>query len=533
MQSKASKNRQAVRRHSLTKKYQALEKVEREVLEPLTFREFVKTLRVPRSHPKLAGKPLKFARWQWRFLTDLFKRGLQEVGLSVGRKNGKSSMLAAALLWQLLHGREGFRANITSDTGAHCAEIRLHMKEIAEASGLIDDGPPDTQWLTFFTGPQAGRAVSHVTGGEVHFLTSGPTAGQAGGADWSIVDEAGLLKEAQRPLWNSLYQAVSARSGRFIAVGVQGRGPMFGELRERSTASDRVSFHYYGTDGADLDDKEAWKAANPGLGKIKSLAYMEAASEKASKSQLDEIDFRLFDLNEPVEKSEELICSLSDWRGCLTETPPPRTGRCFFGFDLGGSRSMTAAAAVWENGRAELWAAFPDEPDLLRRGEIDSVGRLYKAAQGAGELWTYTGKHCDAGAFLVDVLDALQGEFIVFAGADRYRQAEIEKVLQEAKIRLPMVFRGTGAGAKADGSFDVRAFDKWLTTAKLQLPPHLLIAQQIKDSRLRYDTGGNPALDKSGKNARVDLLSALLFAIGLCERHGAKPRKTPLRAVTV
>ena len=98
------------------------------------------------------------------------------------------------------------------------------MKELAEASGYLDDGPASEQYIRFFTVPQAGRAISQVNGAEVHFLTSGPTAGQAGGADWAIIDEAGLLGENQRELWNSLYQAVSARSGRYIAVGVQGRG---------------------------------------------------------------------------------------------------------------------------------------------------------------------------------------------------------------------------------------------------------------------------------------------------------------------
>ncbi len=506
----------------------------REPLQPLTFREFVQTLRVPSSHPRLAGKPLQFQRWQWAFLNDLYRTGLQEVGLSVARKNGKSSMLAAALLWQLLHGRESWRCLLTSDTGDHSAEVRRHMKELAEASGYLDDGPASEQLLSFRSGPQAGKAISNLNQAEVHFLTSGPTAGQAGGGDWVVVDEAGLLGENQRELWNSLYQAVSARSGRFIAVGVQGRGPMFAELKNRSTDSKKVAFHYYGTDGANLDDREAWKAANPGLGKIKSLAYMEAASEKAKASQLDETDFRLYDLNEPVEKSAELICSLSDWRVCITDSLPPRTGRCFFGFDLGGSRSMTAAAAVWENGRCELFAAFPDEPDLLARGDADNVGRLYAAAQTAGELTTYPGKHCDAGAFLLDCMDALQGERIVCAGADRYRQAEIEKVLEDSKIRLPIVFRGTGAGVKSDGSFDVRAFDKWVTTSKLKLKAHLLAAQAITDSRIRYDQAGNPALDKSGKNSRIDILSALLMAVGLCEKHGAKARqRRPLRAEAV
>ena len=528
----AAANRLHQHKHKTVKRYEALGS-RREPLQPLTFREFVKTLRVPSSHPRLAGKPLQFQRWQWAFLNDLHLRGLQEVGLSVARKNGKSSMLASALLFHLLHGREGWRCLLTSDTGDHSAEVRRHMKELAEASGYLDDGPASEQHLQFFTGPQAGRAVSNVNGGEIHFLTSGPTAGQAGGSDWAVIDEGGLLSENQRELWNSLYQSVSARSGRFIAVGVQGRGPMFAEMRNRSLSSDKISFHHFGTNGADLDDQEAWKAANPGLGKIKSLAYMEAASEKAKASQLDETDYRLFDLNEPVEKSSELICSLSDWRGCITDSLPPRTGRCYLGFDLGGSRSMTAAAAVWENGRCELFAAFPDDPDLLARGDADSVGRLYKAAQTSGQLTTYPGKHCDAGAFLLDCMDALQGERIVCAGADRYRQAEISKVLEDSKIRLPIVFRGTGAGVKSDGSFDVRAFDKWVTTSKLKLKAHLLAAQAITDSRIRYDMGGNPALNKSGKNSRIDLLSALLMAVGLCEKHGAKARRKPLRAEAV
>ena len=213
---------------------------------------------------------------------------------------------------------------------------------------------------------------------------------------------------------------VSVRLGSLRALHsrrCQGRGPMFAELRERSTGSERVRFHYFGTEGAELDDKAAWKAANPGLGTIKSESYMAAAAEKAAASQLDETGFRLYDLNESVEKSAELICSLNDWRGCISDTPPARTGRCFFAFDLGGSRSMTAAAAVWENGRAELFAAFPDDPDLLARGTKDNVGRLYTAAQTAGELATYSGKHCDAGAFLLDCMDALQSERIVLRGS--------------------------------------------------------------------------------------------------------------------
>ena len=48
----------------------------------------------------------------------------------------------------------------------------------------------------------------------------------------------------------------------------------------------------------------------------------------------------------------------------------------------------------------------------------------------------------------------------------------------------------------------------------------------IKESVIRRDGAGNPALDKARKNARIDALSAFVIAEGLAEIVSAQPRRS-------
>ena len=54
------------------------------------------------------------------------------------------------------------------------------------------------------------------------------------------------------------------------------------------------------------------------------------------------------------------------------------------------------------------------------------------------------------------------------------------------------------------------------------------MASAIKESTLRYDGAGNPALDKGRKQGRIDPLSAAVIAAGLAERYlNVKSQKKP------
>ena len=57
----------------------------------------------------------------------------------------------------------------------------------------------------------------------------------------------------------------------FRHISIRGDSPLFREILENPTV---ISHAYSAPDKCALDDEAAWRAANPGLGTIKSVAYM-------------------------------------------------------------------------------------------------------------------------------------------------------------------------------------------------------------------------------------------------------------------
>ena len=88
--------------------------------------------------------------------------------------------------------------------------------------------------------------------------------------------------------------------------------------------------------------------------------------------------------------------------------------------------------------------------------------------------------------------------------------------------------RGQGASSTADGSADIRSFQRLIYGKKLSTTESLLLASAIKESTLRYDGAGNPALDKGRSKGRIDPLSAGVIAAGLAEKYlNVKKAKRP------
>ena len=142
-----------------------------------------------------------------------------------------------------------------------------------------------------------------------------------------------------------------------------------------------------------------------------------------------------------------------------------------------------------------------------------------------GELATYAGRVTPVSAFLRDCADRLAGERVLSAGADRFRKAEAIQALESARLNWPMQWRGQGASAVADGSHDVRAFQKRVIGRRLAAAPSLMMASAISESAIDYDALGNPRLDKGRARGRIDALSAAVIGAGLAEIHENKPRR--------
>ena len=476
---------------------------------------------IPAGHPR-SGGAFEVPEYLESFFRSALADDCHEAALIIARKNAKSAGVAVLLL-AFMTGplrQAGWRAGVCSISREKAGELRGQCEAIATASGL--------KGLRFWR--RGCPAITSDYGGSVDILSADRNAGAASSYDAAIVDELGLLAEKNRDLVSSMRSSVSAKAGKFLALSVHGAGPFVPEIIKRR-GEPSLALHLYQSDeDCHLDDEKAWHDSNPGLAVgIKSIEYMRAEARRVLATPADQASFRAFDLNQPQDPGSEMIFALSDWTACVmaADDLPPRDGECTVGFDCGGSSSMSALCCTWPStGRVEAWGAFPDTPSLADRGTADGVGSLYLRMQSRGELKTYAGRITPVGEFLKDCAARLAGERVLVAGADRFRKEEARQAIETAGLGWEMAWRGMGAAAKADGSHDVRAAQRAVLSRKLRTAQSLLLESAIKESVIRRDGAGNPALDKARKNARIDALSAFVISEGLAEIVSAQPRRS-------
>ena len=472
---------------------------------------------VPPGHYRNSGKPLVLPS----VFVDFFRaaEGCRESALSMARKGGKS---AAAAVWALsrldesspLH-RPGWRGAVASVSKYKSAELLRQIREIALASGLQTAHRSGLSGLFFRKAPYPGSVETpHAT---LDILSADVTAGHASGFDEVFVDETGLLPERSRELLAGLRSSVSARDGRMMHWSVRGNSPLFDEILANPEVHSVV---WAAEEGCDPNDPAAWRAANPTLGIIKSEEYMRDEAKRVAGSPGDLASFLCWDLNQRLEPSQEMIFAPSALELCIVDEPPPREGPCVVGVDIGSSTSLTAAVAVWPaNGRTEMWLACGSQPSLEKRSERDNAN--YRAMVHAGELTVHEGRTVSVDRFIGDVARDLSGCEVEALAGDGWKDAEVRDACDRAGIDWPLSFRRVGAGKS--GSEDVRAAVRLVLEERLRFKRHLGLATAIRHSRIRYDANGNPGLDKSGTNARIDILSAFIIACGLAAPRFDRP----------
>ena len=467
---------------------------------------------VPPGHAR-AGEPMELPAFAVDWLREAMAPGIREAGLFVARKNAKSAVLAVLLLACLTGDgplrRPGFRCGVASLNREKSGELWTQCQDIAMASGIDD--------VRFLKVPK--RMVSWW--GTTEFLSADKSAGHAAGYDIALIDELGLFDEKGRALVAGMLSSTSARDGRLLAISILGNSPLTAELVQRRDDRAVVVHTYEAPEGCALDDEAAWHAANPGLAAgIKSLTYMKDMARRAALLPSEQSNFRSFDLNQPGAPGVDMIVDVVLYRHCEAQRKPERSGPCFVGYDLGGTVSLTAAAAFWpEVNRLDVWGACGANPNLADRGTADGVGERYIRMEERGEIRTYPGRVTPVSEFLAWVAGELAAEDVALAGADRYRRGEAEDALDAAGVKWPMDWRASGTGM--DGSADVRAFQRTVEAGELRPGESLLLASAIAESRLRYDGNGNGALDKGRAKGRIDALSAAVIAVGLGSREHA------------
>ena len=240
--------------------------------------------------------------------------------------------------------------------------------------------------------------------------------------------------------------------------------------------------------------------------------------------------FLSYRLNIPTADESEVLLTTDDWIKSLGREVPNRAGKPLVGIDLGGGRAWSAAAAIWENGRAEALAIAPGIPSLAAQKKRDKASA--GTYQRINRLRIADGRQVP---LVSDLTQAIYSEWGRPARiiCDRFRLAELQDALGPGGPFLePRVTRWSEA------SEDIRALRKMAKDGPLSVDQdsRSLIQASLSVSRVKNDDQGSTRLAKKGTNntARDDVAAALLLASGGWDRAiRAGSRRSVLQSAVI
>ena len=253
---------------------------------------------------------------------------------------------------------------------------------------------------------------------------------------------------------------------------------------------------------------------------------LEREHEAALSSELAARTFRQYRLNlpgDPVD-TQPLITS-AEWARVCARPVPACEGKPIVGVDLGGSRSWSAACALWPSGRIESWALAPGVPGLADQERDDQVPEgTYTSLARSGGLSVDTSHAVPDIALLLSRIWGWEPTVIV---SDPYRTQELHQVVAG---RLRIVERARGGGESTSNVQSLRSLllDSNAGVTEASQP---LLGAAFEQTSLTIDASGSTRVTKSrSKRSRDDAAAALLLAAGESAR---RPAPVELRGAVI
>jgi phage terminase large subunit-like protein len=488
---------------------------------------FLQSLKIPEG--PAAGKALRLAPFQKKFVTGALAPDISVAALSIGRGNAKTALSAGLALGELLGEIGDTQPNREIPVGARTRDqARLVWNFVAGYSRYM---PEETQKrLTFRRAPRLEIEYEDASG--VHLLRCLAADGKSalGGAPTlTILDERGhWARDKGDELEHALLSGGGKRGGRALIISTSAPDDAHPFSKWLDEPQDGVyRQEHRPAPGLPADDLESLLIANPGAqhGIGSNVEWLLAQARRAiARGGNSLTTFRLYNRNERISgETRDLLLTVDEWLACEVAELPPRQGAVVIGVDLGGSASMTAAAFYWpDTGRLECLGWFPSQPNLADRGAADGVGSRYSEMASRGELSTLGAATVPVAPWLSEVMRHVEGETIAALVMDRYKQAELGQAIDAAGIRAPLVWRGFGF---RDGNEDCDRFRRACFDGLVNAAPSLLLRSAFSDAVCLRDPANNIKLAKARSLGRIDAASASVLAVAQGARMLAQPSR--------
>lgn len=458
------------------------------------------------------GKPLQLAPFQIQFLRDIYDNphGTRRAYLSLGRKNGKTSLCAAILLAHLVGPEAQLNSQIVS--GARSREQASVLHALASKMILLS---PELSKICRIV-PSGKRIIGLSMNVEYRALAAEGSTAMGLSPVLAILDEAGQVKGPHDEFFEAITTAQGAHENPLLmAISTQSAtdADWFSILlddAERSQDPRIVSHVYTAPEGCDLEDQEAWKASNPGIGLFRSLDDVREQAKQAKRMPSAEGGFRNLVLNQRVNMVAAFV-SPGVWKAG-NGAPGDFEGAVYGGLDLSATTDLTALVLTCrKDGLLHVWPHFWMPQDMV--AEAARRDRApYDVWVKQGFLRTTPGKVIDYDFVARDIGEICAGLDIARIGFDRWRMDRMQGALERQGVALPLEPFGQGFVSMSPA---LDALEADLLGEKILHGGHPVLAMCAANAVAVPDPAGNRKLDKSKATGRIDGMVALAMAAGV------------------
>lgn len=497
-------------------------------------------------------RPL-FGEVVWSESWDCYVRRYRMAHIVVARKNGKSELAAAILLYLLVGDDE------------EAAEVYGAAKDTKQARKVFEPALRMTQLSPKLSkrlkhNKNARRIFDEKTFSHYEIITADAKGELGHNPHGFNLDE--VLSQPDGSLWETMTTAVGGRlqellfsttteTNDSVSFGASlideseqvmfdpSRAPhVFAFVRKLPTTEDelgrlreRFAGHPHLPKSCDPFDEDNWKWPNPALDEFKSRDAMRRQAVDAANEPSKENGFRQFQTNQRVQQTTRYV-PLDLWDRNVGEVAPnpgwldPKLEgkKCRAGLDLSSKLDLTAWCLLFEDGwaRWRLWIP-EDTVELLDKYTDRQFGR-----------WVSEGWITATDGNVIDyetVYDDIEEDWSRFAIADvTYDKWSGEPVRQELESRTGMTFiESSTTYTRMTGPMG--EFMRMLKSEELKHggnPVVRWMADNLEAKRPRDDPDRVRPVkpDRESSGIRIDGLVALFFAVDGRMRV-AEPEKTP------
>ena len=459
------------------------------------------------------GKPIKLLPFQKRFIKAIYDnpRGTRRAYLSIARKNGKTALIAGIMLAHLVGPESRQNSQIISG-----ARSREQAGQVFNYAAKMVQLSPDLSSVVRVL-PSAKSLIGLPLNVEYKALSADGTTAHGRSPILAILDEAGQVKGPLDAFTDAITTSQGAHeSPLLIVISTQAAddADLFSIWLDdaKKSADPRIVSHVYESPvDCDLQDRKAWKAANPALGVFRNLDDLAEQAKQAARMPSAENTFRNLCLNQRVSTVSPFI-SVGVWKSCAGAVLDFGSAPVWCGLDLSSRTDLTAlvivgkVAGVWHV-KSHFWTP---EQGLADRSKRDRAP--YDVWVRQGYLHTTPGATVDY-EYVAQDIAAILGFLDVRAIAyDRWRISLLQKELDDHGISLPLVEFGQGF---KDMSPAIDALEAELLNGRIAHGGHPVLTMCASNAVVAKDAAGNRKLDKHKATGRIDGMAALAMAFGV------------------